>query len=295
MIQALPPVAVVTTFALLGVSILGLWVGRAMWSGALLLAVVAGYAGGVLVNFALLWIVLLAAACILYRRVQWPGAGAAARALKALAAVAILLLSVALAAHALPGFHNLLIARDVVLSPGATPYTLYLNFDKTLVGILILGIVYSELLHSASDLNQALQRAAPIVLVMVPAIAILAFALDYLRYDPKWPALFWTWAASNLLLTCLSEEAFFRGFVQRELQNAWRHRSYGGWLAVTISATTFGIAHFAGGVSYVLLATAAGFAYALVYRITDRVEMSMLAHFTLNTIHFLLFTYPRAA
>jgi len=295
MIQALPPVPVVITFVLLGIAILGLWVGRAMWSGALLLAIVAGYVAGVLANVAVLWIVLFAAACVLYRRVQWPSASTSARALKALAAIAIVLLGVALAAHVLPGFHNLLIARDVVLSPGAEPYTLYLNFDKTLVGILILGIVYGGLLHTARDLGQALQRAAPIILVMVPAIAILAFTLDYLRYDPKWPALFWIWAASNLLLTCLSEEAFFRGLVQRELQHAWQHRPYGAWLAIAISATTFGMAHFAGGASYVLLATVAGFAYALVYRVTDKVEMSMLAHFTLNTIHFLLFTYPRAA
>jgi hypothetical protein len=47
--------------------------------------------------------------------------------------------------------------------------------------------------------------------------------------------------------------------------------------------------------SYVLLAAVAGLGYALVYHRTRSIEMSMLTHFTLNAMHFLLFTYPRAA
>jgi uncharacterized protein len=45
-------------------------------------------------------------------------------------------------------------------------------------------------------------------------------------------------------------------------------------------------------VSYVVLATAAGLGYSIVYQRTRSIEMSMLAHFALNTVHFLLFTYP---
>lgn len=295
MIEHLPPLPVVATFLLLGLSIVCLWVGRAAWSAALLLAMAVGYVAGVLSAMAFVWIVLFAAACVLYRGVQWQTASTPERTLKILSTAAIVLLSVGLGTHVLPGFRNLLVAREVVLSAGAAPYTLYLNFDKTLIGIFILGLTYTDLLRNTRELGEALRRALPIVLTMIPAIAVLAFALDYLRYDPKWQPLFWVWAASNLLLTCLSEEAFFRGFVQRQLQQAWSGRSHGAWLAAAVGAVAFGIAHFAGGPSYVVLATAAGFAYAAVYKTTGRVEMSMLAHFTLNAVHFLLFTYPRAA
>jgi CAAX protease family protein len=48
-------------------------------------------------------------------------------------------------------------------------------------------------------------------------------------------------------------------------------------------------------VSYVVLAAAAGLGYAIVYHRTKSIEMSMLAHFGLNAVHFLLFTYPAVA
>jgi membrane protease YdiL (CAAX protease family) len=104
---------------------------------------------------------------------------------------------------------------------------------------------------------------------------------------------FWLWGLANLFFTCLSEEALFRGFIQRELALALRGQRYGGGLAIAASALLFGAAHFAGGLSYVALATASGLGYAIVYHRTQSVEMSMLAHFALNATHFLLFTYPR--
>jgi membrane protease YdiL (CAAX protease family) len=45
-----------------------------------------------------------------------------------------------------------------------------------------------------------------------------------------------------------------------------------------------------------MLAGVAGVGYGLAYQMTGgRLEASMAAHFTLNTVHFLLFTYPRIA
>jgi membrane protease YdiL (CAAX protease family) len=44
-----------------------------------------------------------------------------------------------------------------------------------------------------------------------------------------------------------------------------------------------------------VLAGLAGLGYAVVYQRTMRLEMSVLAHFTVNAVHFLLFTYPALA
>src|SRR5262245_49825109 len=60
-------------------------------------------------------------------------------ATKVLAGVAVVLFSLALMAHVVPGFHNVLIVKDAVLSPGAVPYTLYFNFDKAFVGLFLLA------------------------------------------------------------------------------------------------------------------------------------------------------------
>jgi membrane protease YdiL (CAAX protease family) len=117
-------------------------------------------------------------------------------------------------------------------------------------------------------------------------------ALGYVAWQPKWTPLFWIWAASNLFFTCLSEEAFFRGFIQRELESALQGRAYAAGVAIAVSAVLFGLAHIAGGVTYAALGIVAGLGYALVYHRTKSIEMAMLAHFAVNATHFLLFTYP---
>ena len=50
-------------------------------------------------------------------------------------------LSLLLGLHILPGFSNPALIRDAVLSPGARPYSQYLNFDKTLGGVVLLGCI----------------------------------------------------------------------------------------------------------------------------------------------------------
>ena len=56
-----------------------------------------------------------------------------------------------------------------------------------------------------------------------------------------------------------------------------------------------GVGHFAGGITYVLLATLAGIGYGAAYQLTDRVEASICVHFAPNLAHLVLFTYPFAA
>jgi uncharacterized protein len=256
--------------------------------GALLFAVIAGYAANVLYGPAVLWIAALSAICIGYAQSGHVVSRKMRIVFAVLTALGVLALGTLLSLHALPGFHNFPAFENVVLSKGAAPYTLYLNFDKTLVGLGILGFTHRSLLASARQWNRAAWRAAPLVPISIIAVALGALALGYLTWQPKWTSLFWIWAPANLFFVCLSEEAFFRGFIQRELTSC-----VGSGLAIAVSAVLFGLAHIAGGVSYVVLATAAGLGYAIVYHRTQSIEMSMLAHFGLNATHFLLFTYPR--
>jgi membrane protease YdiL (CAAX protease family) len=293
LMNPMPPLTVATYLALL-LSIVAIWFGRYVWIGALAVAVAAGYASGVLYGPAVLWIALFAALCFSFSRAKSLAPGWAQRVFVALSTVGMLVLALLLGMHALPGFRNFLALNDVVLSAGAEPYSLYLNFDKTVVGIALLGICYSSLLRSGADWRNALRRVLPLIAINTIAIALLSMALGYLLWQPKSTSLFWIWAASNLFFTCLSEEALFRGFIQRELTLALNGRSHGYWLAIAVSGALFGIAHVAGGWSYVALATAAGIGYGLIYHRAQSIEMAMLAHFTLNATHFLLFTYPRA-
>lgn len=287
------PITAVTYAALL-LSVIGLWLGRHIWGAMLAAAVIAGYFAGVLHGPAALWIAIFAGLCLAYSRAKSIETPVKRRALLILTASGILVVALLLGMHVLPGFRNFLALDDVVLSPGAAPYTLYLNFDKTVVGLCILGLCNKRLLAPWADWSRALRRAVPLVAINTIVVALFAMALGYLEWQPKWTPVFWIWAGPNLFLTCLSEEALFRGFIQRDLADAFQGRSFGTWLPIAISAGLFGIAHFAGGWSYVALATAAGLGYAFVYHRTQSIEMAMVAHFALNATHFLLFTYPRS-
>lgn len=259
------------------------------------LAVIAGYVAGVLQGLAIVWIAAFAGVCFGYDRARrLPARTFKRRLALGSSALGILVLALLLGMHLLPGFHNFLVLDKVLLSSGAVPYTLYLNFDKTLVGIFILGVCHQPLLRRAGQWAEAVRRAAPIVPIHVALVAAGAAAIGYLTWQPKWVPIFALWAPVNLFFVCLSEEAVFRGFIQRELSTALRGRRAGNTVAIVVSAGLFGLAHFGGGVSYVVLATAAGLGYAIVYQRTRSIEMSMLAHFALNTAHFLLFTYPQS-
>jgi membrane protease YdiL (CAAX protease family) len=265
-----------------------------MWAAVLAVAIVAGYGAGVLYGPAVLWIVLFAALCLAYSRGKLIDATGKRRALASFSAAGIIVVALLLGLHVLPGFRNFLALNAVVLSPGAQPYTLYLNVDKTVVGLCILGLCHQSLLASWKDWARAFRQAVPFIAINTLLVALFAMALGYLEWQPKWTPVFWTWAASNLFFTCLSEEALFRGFIQRELAEAFAGKPFATWLPIGVSAALFGIAHFGGGWSYVALAAAAGLGYAIVYHRTRSIEMAMVAHFALNATHFLLFTYPRA-
>jgi membrane protease YdiL (CAAX protease family) len=144
-------------------------------------------------------------------------------------------------------------------------------------------------------MGHVLARVAPIYLLTALAVMLLTLALGYVRFDPRWTPLFCVWAPINLLFTCLSEEAFFRGFVQRELAQLGANRARAAVTALVVSALLFGLAHIAGGWKYALAAMFAGLGYGWAFYRTGRVEGSMAVHFALNATHFLLFTYPALA
>jgi membrane protease YdiL (CAAX protease family) len=197
--------------------------------------------------------------------------------------------------HLLPGFKNLVLIPEAALTPDAAPYSVWLSVDKTLAGIVVLGSCCAGLLQTKWPTPRLLGRAALVMMGTVVAVVLLSIALGYVRWEPKWTSQFFVWSVINLFATCMSEEVFFRGFLQTELVRALRRFSWGPVGAIAISAALFGLAHFAGGWTYVGLAAVAGVGYGLVFHQTRRLELSIVAHFLLNATHFLLFTYPRLA
>jgi membrane protease YdiL (CAAX protease family) len=243
------------------------------------------WADGSIDTVALAWLALLALAAALVRSPSGPAARGAGHAL-------FLALAALLFMHALPGFHNLRVIEPAPLSPGAVPFGMYLNLDKPLAAFWVV-------LALAPPMAAARARATLAAAVLACAAAIAAclgcaLALGVVQWDPKWPQAAPVWLLNNALLVTLAEEALFRGYLQQQLSQRWRGRPWGGAAALAVAAVLFGLAHYAGGWQWVLLATLAGAAYGLAYRYGG-LAAAVLAHLGLNVAHFGLYTYPMRA
>ncbi|WP_241052807.1 CPBP family intramembrane glutamic endopeptidase [Achromobacter xylosoxidans] len=234
---------------------------------------------------ALAWPALLLLAALLARPATPRAAGAAGHTLFVIVAVLLFL-------HWLPGFHNPLVIPRAALTPDAVPFSMYLNLDKPLVAFWVV-------LAAAPAMAGAGARATLLAALAACAAAIvaclgLAMALDVVEWAPKWPDSGWLWLANNALLVTLAEEALFRGYVQERLARCWRDRPWGATAALSIAALLFGLAHYAGGWQWMLLAGIAGVGYGLAYRYGG-LAAAVLAHLGLNAAHYGLFTYPMRA
>jgi hypothetical protein len=195
------------------------------------------------------------------------------------------------ALHRFPGFHNPVLAEGVVVSPGAAPFTLHANFDTAVAGIVLMGVFCAPIRERGAWLPM-LRRTAPVLAATLAVVLGAGWMSGYVRPDIKWTPLAPWFLAINLLFTCVTEEAFFRGFILGGLARGMARWRYGSALAVAVSTLLFGLAHARGGAALVVLAALAGLGYAAAYLRSGRIEGAILTHFALNAVHFVAFTYP---
>jgi len=283
------------TFGLLFAAVLGLWIHRTFWAAALAAAVLSGIFTGALHWLAAVWIAILAALALLYVRLREDHGLLNKEVWQTLAGLLFAVYAVAMSLAMLPGFHRVVLVEPQVLSPGAAPYGISVGFPKVATGIIILGLINPLVVRSWSELGRVLARALPIYVVTAVVGMFVVIAMGYSSFDPKWSTLFLWFLPVNLFFTCLSEEGFFRGFVQHELSRVGSNRALASGVALTVAAILFGLVHFGGGVQYILAATVAGLGYGWAFLRTGRIEAAMAVHFGVNATHFLLFTYPRLA
>lgn len=206
-----------------------------------------------------------------------------------------LLLGLALGLHVVPGFNNYEYAANIALSETAAKFDIWFNWDKSMFGLFVLGIVlHRSLIRNASIARQTLKAFLPIALTGIASIYTVGVLIGYSSFDWTPTAIFLPWALKNMVFTVLAEEAFFRGIVQAQLAKRL-NGTYSAHIAVMVAGVLFGMAHFGGGIYYVFLASLAGVLYGYTYKITGRIEAPIITHFLLNAGHFLMFTYPYSA
>jgi uncharacterized protein len=252
------------SFMLLGLAIATVWWPHAcrfgaqvvpVWSLIFITACAAALTAGTIDFAALGGLGLLALAC---RASKHPMPGVALSATWLAGSLALLL-----ALHAWPGFQALPIIEGWQASPDARPFTLRASFDKAAAGLFLLAF-FARRTGSWREFGRLIVRIVPLAALIALTTLGLAWQSGFVRPDFKWPDFAWQFIVINLLFTCVAEETFFRALIQENL-----HR-----LCTARPSTE---------------------AVALIYCRTRRIEAALIAHLSVNIVHFTGFTYPGLA
>lgn len=205
---------------------------------------------------------------------------------------AVLIVILLLSLHAFSDLKNTLLYSDVIISSHAPDFSLYLNFDKGLASVLLFFILMNLPRYTSrkSFFNTRL-RLSCLLIGSIGGVLCLGYILG-LGYDPKLPAIVFEFMLINFMFTVIAEEAFFRGFMQNQLQVKFSGYRQGNSIALLITSVIFGLVHFSGGWYFVGLAFIASFVYGFVYLKTGSLLAAIVTHWGVNVGHFLLLTYP---
>lgn len=246
-----------------------------------------------LLSFFLLLTIALIAYVVNKVRIHW---------VRSLLIAFFLLMSVAASMHLFPGVNNFLLIENIQISEQARSINIWANIDKGLVGLFLLiflvsrdkyrGDLYSQDSSIYKNKN-ALQPwfYIPLFVVLMMVVGLL-FGIDI---DLKIPQSTLIFFISNLLFSVIAEEVFFRGVVQRTLEERIsgkiKHSQY---IAIFVASAIFGAAHLGGGMEFALISTIAGLFYGYAYYSTGKISAAIITHSAVNICHFLLLEYPAA-
>ncbi len=275
-------------FFSLAMSILSLWIRKTpiLWGTFLVIAIILAWQAHVITSIALIPIGILFFCQLCLK-------GNIYKPLRYILFGIIVIVSLALAFHFLPGFNNWSLVKDMKLSPDALPYSLYLNFDKPFMGIFVLAFSL-PLLTTKEKWGQMLKITLPATILGIIVLCFIALQINMIRWDPKLPLIFFPWIIANLLFVSIPEEAFFRGFIQREIYLWFGKTTLSAIGSIAITSLFFVLLHliWVGSFPFLCLVFVASLIYGTLYQITQSIESSILCHFLFNVTHFLLFSYP---
>lgn len=202
-----------------------------------------------------------------------------------------IILALALGLHWVPGFNNPIVISHLVLSVGAVPFTQYANFDKGAVGLILLALMCNRV-HSMNEFGQLLKQIFPITIITTVVVFFVGMLFGYVGWDFKITEITPIFLLTNLFLSVIAEEVFFRGLLQERFVLICRNWNCSELIAVLCSAILFAFTHITADFTYVFLTLIAGIGYAYAYHVTKKIEASIVVHFIVNAIHFIGFTYP---
>ncbi len=274
-------------FTLMILSILSMWMVKKIyvWGSLLVLSYLLAWLAGIVNGIGLIPIAIL---FVCHYGISLNLSGWTRFCLVMVAAV----VSFGLNWHLIKGFTNPLIGKGIMISPDGIPYNWYMNFDKPFIGLFVLGL-YLPLIQTKKRFIEVIFSA---LLWTIPAALILlgwTFYANIITWDIKWFGFFPLFLLLNFFLVVIPEEAFYRGFLQREITLQLKNKA-AGFLAILVVSLLFAGSHlmFVPSFGFFIASMLAGFAYGGIYLITGAIESSIVTHICINALHLILFTYP---
>lgn len=192
------------------------------------------------------------------------------------------------------GFDYPLLWNPGALYEGGSPYSLYVNLSKAVGGYLVILWLWLGMRRFETNPPAARPIWEQLALVAAGAGSILfiAYAFFGVGFQPKLPEGILYFVLVNLLVTVVSEEAFFRLLLQAQIERFFNSRTVGISIAVAVSSVLFALAHSGATGPVFFLFLFAGFVYAAVYARTRSLLASIATHFGVNIVHITLLEYP---
>ena len=189
----------------------------------------------------------------------------------------------------LRGYHRVLVliaaaVTGLAIGLGVIPGFERINLGPISInsGKLVMGLALAFLLPSAWRWNQRCTILLITCLLVLPLAGIL---LGYVTWRPA-ISLLVLWFAIGNLVTVISEDFFFRRFIQDHLIR------FGKLTEIMLTAALFGLVHLGGGIMFALLAAGAGIFYSATYTASRSVWAVVVVHLALNLTSALLFGLP---
>ncbi len=166
-----------------------------------------------------------------------------------------------------------------------------IGLDQAIIGLFPLALLV-PLAQSIKDWRMVL-KGFLVGCAGIGVLAILATITGVTHWEFKLPPFMSLRTWSNLILTSIPEEGFYRGFLQRELSRYFQDTKIGKIASLILTSILFTFAHvyWSPDIAVLGFVFLASLLYGGVYLISGKIESAILCHFLLNFIHMTFFSY----
>jgi len=171
------------------------------------------------------------------------------------------------------------------------PYQQFVNLGKFFGAVILfiwimLGSVKEDIALALTRKNLLIAGSA------VLGILLLAMVIMNLGFIPKLSQFTFIFLIINLVVTCFSEETFYRLVVQRPSEKAFFNLRASRIFGVLVASAFFTLTHVSDQWYVLTVMVIAGTAYAITFALTRSLTSTIFAHFSVNAIHFIFLPYP---